>query len=145
MVAPDAVRGTAEALRNSAGYLPPGDGPGGGSPRRGAGRPLRGRARDRPRRHGHGVSGAGPEAPPPRGDQGAARAPRREPRRRALPPRNPDRRAPAAPPHRAAVRLRPGGRPAVLRDAVHRWRIASAPARARDAAAPRRDAPRDAG
>src|SRR5216117_2533021 len=78
-------------------------------------RPLRGRARDRPRWDGHRLPGRGREASPFRGDQGAPRRARRGPGSRALPPGDRDRRAAAASPHPAAVRFRFGRRSPVLR------------------------------
>ena len=63
------------------------------------------------------------------------------PRQRAVPPRDRDRRRAPAPPHPPAVRLGTGRRPALLRDAVRRGRVAPAAARAGAAAPARRRAP----
>ena len=90
--------------------------------------PLHHRARGRPGRHGHGLPGPGSPAPPPGRAQGASPELAAEPRVRAVPPRNPDRRPAAASAHRAALRLGPGRRAALLRDALHRGRIAAAAA-----------------
>src|SRR6266550_1935730 len=96
---------------------------------------LHHRARSRGGRHGHGVRRARPEARPPRRAQGAEARARRAARRRAVPERNPRHRTPAAPAHPAALRLWPGRRPHLLRDAARGRRIAAPAAGTREAAA----------
>ena len=92
-------------------------------------RPLPDRAPPRRRRHVDRLPGDRHRARAPRGGQAARRAPgRRRGLRRPLPPRGAGRGAPAAPEHRAGVRLRAGRRePTATTSSWSTWTAPRAP------------------
>ena len=94
-------------------------------------------------RDGHRLPRPRPEARSPGRHQGAAPRARREPGRRAVPARDQDRRPAEPPPHPAAVRLRRGRRPPVLRHAVRGGRVAARAARRAKQQLPLEEALRD--